>query len=42
MSFISVPRLPLPRMRSTMRSTIVGHFAAWCIAGLGRLWHCTQ
>src|SRR3970040_1952950 len=25
-----------------MRSTMVGHLAAWCIAGLGRLWHCTQ
>jgi len=25
-----------------MRSTVGRHFAAWCIAGLGRLWHCTQ
>jgi len=29
-------------MRTTMRSKIPGHFAALCIAGLGRLWHCTQ
>src|SRR3989442_12140959 len=29
-------------MRSTMRSTIPGHFCAWCMAGLGRLWYCTQ
>src|SRR5258706_461832 len=42
MSCISSPRLPLPLMRTTMRSKIPGHFAAWCIAGLGRLWHCTQ
>ena len=34
--------LPLPRMRTAMRSKTVGHFFASCIAGLGRLWHCTQ
>src|SRR2546428_4250694 len=39
---MSSPMLPLPLMRTTMRSKTAGHFSAWCIAGLGRLWHCTQ
>jgi hypothetical protein len=42
MSTISSPRLPRPVMRITMRSTILGHFPASCIAGFGTLWHCTQ
>jgi hypothetical protein len=41
-SAISLPMFPLPSMRGTMRRTTVGQRAASCIAGLARLWHCTQ
>jgi hypothetical protein len=42
MSAISLPRFPLPSMRGTMRLTTPGQRTASCMAGLGRLWHCTQ
>jgi len=35
-SFITTPRLPLPCMRQTMRTTMVVHLSAECICGLGR------